>query len=70
VLKVRFAGFETHTAQKRVHATNDEAVLLESAKELAAPFLRAGRPVRLVGLRVKDLVPDWGQKTLGEFTGE
>jgi DNA polymerase-4 len=55
-LKIRFAGFETHTRQRRLEVpTDNEHLVLEQAWDL---YLRGGfegRPVRLVGVGLSGL---------------
>lgn len=51
---LRYAGFETHTSQKKL----EHSLRLEDAKKLCLklllPYLDGGRKVRLVGVRVSD----------------
>jgi DNA polymerase-4 len=50
-LKVRFAGFETHTFQATLpFATDVDAEFLEAADRLLAAALERARPVRLIGI--------------------
>jgi len=66
-IKVRFAGFETHTRSRAVKLTNSLEAIERNAKELARPFLEQDRPVRLVGVRVAGLVRHGRMRTLDEF---
>lgn len=70
VVKVRFAGFETHTAQGRVAPSDSGAVLRDAARNLVLSLCREGRPVRLVGVKVTDLESTEGQTHLAQFTAE
>jgi DNA polymerase-4 len=57
-LKIRFAGFETHTRQRRLDPRTDDARVL--AAEVLALLHRGGlpeRPVRLIGVGLSDLGP-------------
>lgn len=56
VLKIRFAGFETHTRQRRLdrHA-NDPRTLFDGAWALYRGGGWDGRPVRLIGIGIADL---------------
>jgi len=55
-VKIRFAGFETHTREKTlVDRTDSEEILRGVVDSLLAEFESRGKPVRLVGVRVSDL---------------
>ncbi|VVC71970.1 DNA polymerase IV [uncultured archaeon] len=65
---VRFAGFVTHTKAKSFREpTASLDVLKRAARELLAPFLETGKPVRLVGVRVSGFASAKGQTKLKEF---
>ncbi len=66
VLKIRFAGFETHTHQRRLdHRSDDAHTLLAVAWALYQASRWEGRPVRLIGLGIGDLgAPDPAQPDL------
>jgi DNA polymerase-4 len=68
VLKIRFAGFETHSRQRRLdHRTDDARILLATAWALYQAGRWDGRPVRLIGLGIGDLgTPDPVQPDLFE----
>jgi DNA polymerase-4 len=52
-LKIRFAGFETHTRQhKREASTNDERDILKTAWQLFQNGNLPKKPVRLIGVGV------------------
>jgi len=58
VLKIRFAGFETHSRQRRLdHRTDDPRTLLATSWALYQAGRWEGRPVRLIGLGIGDLGP-------------
>lgn len=56
-IKVRFEDFETHTAAKslRVHTRAMEPIV-EQARAMLRPFLADGRKIRLVGVRLSNLM--------------
>ncbi len=57
-LKIRFAGFETHTRQRRFERRSDDArTLLATAWSLYTAGRWDGKPVRLIGLGVAELGP-------------
>jgi DNA polymerase IV len=60
VLKIRFAGFETHTRQRRFdHRSDDARTLFATAWALYHAGRWGGQPVRLIGLGICDLgAPD------------
>jgi DNA polymerase-4 len=56
-LKLRDAGFETHTRQRTLPAaTDDEATVLEAARRLLAHELTPGRRFRLLGIGLSGFV--------------
>ncbi len=64
-LKIRFEHFETHTKSKTLpFLTNRLYDLQKTAKEQLAPYLFKNRKVRLIGVRVSNLVSMDKQKTL------
>lgn len=57
-VKVRYEGYETHSKQSTLRLSTASRLVLESASEsLAAPFLEAGRKIRLIGFSVSKLGP-------------
>ena len=56
-LKVRYAPFFTKTFTKKIPATEDPAVVLQAALDLAAKR-EPDRPIRLLGLRAEMPMPD------------
>ncbi|HEV3232633.1 MAG TPA: DNA polymerase IV [Candidatus Dormibacteraeota bacterium] len=65
-LKIRWAGFETHTLQATLAVPTDvDAEFLPTADRLLGEALAARRPVRLVGIGVANLV-EAGQADLFE----
>ena len=64
-LKIRFEHFETiPKAKPCLFLTNRLYDLQKTAKELASPYLRKDRKVRLIGVRVSSLVSTEKQRTL------
>lgn len=56
-IKVRYHHFDTHTRAKSLSfPTNDLWILKNNAKRLIAPFLRGDKKVRLIGIRVSNLI--------------
>ena len=52
-LKIRFAGFETHTRQRKLSAaTHDERVVLREVRELFLHGNLPRKPVRLIGVGI------------------
>jgi DNA polymerase IV (DinB-like DNA polymerase) len=55
-IKIRFAGFETHTREKTlVGRTDSEETLRDVVGSLLTEFETRDKPVRLIGVRVADL---------------
>lgn len=55
-VKVRFEGFETHTAAKSLRVyTRDREPIVEQTGALLRPFLEDGRKIRLLGVRLSNL---------------
>jgi len=56
-VRVRYQDFDTHTRSKSLlFPTNDLDILTNTAKRLMAQFLRGKKKVRLVGVRVSNLI--------------
>jgi len=56
-VRVRYSHFETHTrAKSLMFPTSDLAIRKNSARRSIAPFIRGGRKVRLIGIRVSNLL--------------
>lgn len=55
-LKIRFSNFETYTRAKSLSVnTDEEKTITKNANSLAEEFLKTGRKIRLVGVRVSNL---------------
>ncbi len=64
-VKVRFENFETHTHGKTLPSyTNRLQDLQKTTRELAEPYLRDNRKVRLIGVRVSTFTSHKEQTTL------
>jgi DNA polymerase IV (DinB-like DNA polymerase) len=64
-IKVRYANFETHTHSKTLpFITNRLLDVEKTARELLNPYLKPGGKIRLVGLRVSNLISSDKQRTL------
>jgi DNA polymerase IV (DinB-like DNA polymerase) len=58
-VRVRYRHFDTHTKSKSLlFPTNDLDILRNNAKRLISSFLRGKKKVRLIGLRVSNLIPN------------
>jgi DNA polymerase IV (archaeal DinB-like DNA polymerase) len=56
-VRVRYQHFDTHTRSKSLlFPTNDLDILKNNAKRLIAPFLRGNKKLRLIGVRVSNLI--------------
>jgi DNA polymerase IV (archaeal DinB-like DNA polymerase) len=56
-VRIRYQHFDTHTRSKSLlFPTNDLDILRNNAKRLIAPFLRGNKKIRLIGVRVSNLV--------------
>jgi DNA polymerase IV (archaeal DinB-like DNA polymerase) len=56
-VRVRYEDFDTHTRSKSLlFSTNDQDILTNTAKRLMAPFIRGNKKIRLIGVRVSNLI--------------
>lgn len=55
-VKIRYSDFQTHTMQKRVAYTSYDHVILEAAKELLNKVYDRRLLIRLIGVKVSNLV--------------
>ncbi len=71
-IKIRFEGFQTHLRERKLPShILDEAALAKVARDLVKEFEPRGRKVRLLGVRVTDLIrPTTRQPTLTAFDDE
>jgi len=64
-VKVRYENFETHTRSKTLpFITNRQQDLQKTARQLLNDYLKRGRKIRLIGVRVSSFVKGEKQKTL------
>lgn len=64
-VRIRYENFETHTHSKTLpFITNRLQDLKKTARELTQAYLRPNRKIRLVGVRVSNLISAEKQKTL------
>jgi DNA polymerase IV (DinB-like DNA polymerase) len=56
-IRVRYQHFDTYTRAKSLpFPTNDPEILKNSSKRLIEPFLRGNKKIRLIGIRVSNLI--------------
>jgi DNA polymerase IV (DinB-like DNA polymerase) len=56
-IRVRYQDFDTHARSKSLlFPSNDLDILKNTAKRLMATFLRGNKKVRLIGVRVSNLI--------------
>jgi DNA polymerase IV (DinB-like DNA polymerase) len=56
-VRVRYQHFDTHTRSRSLSfPTNDLYILKNNAKRLIVPFLRGNRKIRLIGVRVSNMI--------------
>jgi nucleotidyltransferase/DNA polymerase involved in DNA repair len=64
-IRVRYSNFETHTHGKTLPLITNRLQDVEKAgKELLEPYFAQNRKIRLVGLRVSNLISSQKQRTL------
>ncbi len=62
-IRVRYQHFETHTRSKSLlFPTNDLDILRNNAKRLIVPFLKGKGKVRLIGVRVSNLIRTYSSR--------
>jgi len=69
-VKIRYSDFNTYTLQKRIPYSNNDDVLIASAKELFKKLYHRRLLVRLIGLRMSHLVGGGHQINLFEDSVE
>jgi len=55
-VKVRYSNFDTHTMQTKMAYTSNEDILIEKAQDLFDKVYQRRMRIRLVGIRLSDLV--------------
>ena len=64
-IRVRYENFETHVHSRKLSfITNRLQDVKRTARELLQPYLKQGRKVRLIGVRVSNLISAEKQRTL------
>jgi DNA polymerase IV (DinB-like DNA polymerase) len=64
-VKMRYENFETHTRSKTLaHITNRPEDLQKATRELFMAYLKDGRKIRLIGVRVSNFIKGEKQKKL------
>lgn len=56
VVKIRYSNFDTHTLQSRVSHTSSDEVILEKVKELFAKLYERRMLLRLIGIKLTNLI--------------
>ena len=69
-VKVRYTNFDTEVKQRTITYTNADNVLLDTAKELFAKLYSRRMLIRLVGIKLTNLIPGNHQIRLFEDTEE
>lgn len=69
-VKIRYSNFDTHTQQKRIPYTSFDHVLMDIVSELFEKLYSRRMLIRLVGVRLSDLVSGVQQLDLFEDTPE
>lgn len=64
-IKIRYSNFETHLQQVAISATSSDNIIIPKAKELLQKMLDEKRPVRLIGVRLSNLIH--GQQQIDMF---
>ncbi len=64
-IKLRYSNFETHMQQVSFEATSSDNIVIPKAKELLAKILDEKRAVRLIGVRLSNLIH--GQQQIDMF---
>jgi DNA polymerase IV len=69
-VKIRYSNFDTHTLQKRIPYTSFDHLLKEVAKSLFAQLYNRRMLIRLVGVRLSQLISGTYQMNLFEDSPE
>ncbi len=70
VVKVRYSNFDTHTQQMRVFYTSADHILLPKIKEIFTKLYDRRMSIRLIGVKLTNLVSGHHQINLFEDTSE
>ncbi len=69
-VKIRYADFSTETIQKQIQYTAFDHIILSVARDLFTKLYKKGRQIRLIGLRLSNLVEGAQQIDLFTDTNE
>jgi DNA polymerase-4 len=69
-IKIRFGNFETHTVQEKISLTAAEHILIPGIKNLLKKAWDGHRPIRLIGVKLSNLVQGAYQINLFEDNEE
>ena len=69
-VKIRYSNFDTHTQQKKIHYTSFDHTVLQVVKELLKKLYQRRMMIRLIGVRLTNLVHGTQQLNLFEDTPE
>jgi DNA polymerase-4 len=69
-IKIRYANFETHTQQEKIALTAAEHILIPGIKNLLKKAWNRHRPIRLIGVKLSNLVTGSYQINLFEDNEE
>ncbi len=67
-IKLRYSDFETHTRQVQIPYTNADLPVIHKAKELLKAMYEPHRQVRLIGVKVSDMIASRIQTNLFDDT--
>ncbi len=67
-VKIRYSNFDTHTQQRRVDYTSFDHTLMDVAKDLFAKVYNRRMLIRLIGVKVSNLIYGYQQLNLFEDT--
>jgi len=69
-IKIRYADFSTETIQKQIQYTSFDHIILSTGRELFTKLYKKGRQIRLIGIRLSNLVEGAQQIDLFNDTNE
>lgn len=69
-IKIRYADFSTETIQKQIPYTSFDHIILSTGKELFTKLYKKGMQIRLIGIRLSNLVEGAQQIDLFNDTSE
>lgn len=69
-IKVRYADFSTETIQKQIQYTSFDHIILSTARELFTKLYKKGLQIRLIGVRLSNLIEGAQQIDLFNDTNE